>query len=209
MKKDTLLKLLAEKGYVISYAANLNFATYDIVTGLPPKTTYISLAISIIGLSYQKLNINWITIPMLLLSIACLYLDKYKERIQEYKARGIKNTDQWNTLKRLYYTVKDSDENADFSEIEATFQSIENEFNNSAEADQIFCANWFAHYKLFYEKDYAWMNDQLHFSFWKDKIPKSLKALLITVLLIAAILFCIHCPVVSNFFRNLFCFCYE
>lgn len=39
MKKDTLLKLIAEKGYVISYAANLNFATYVIVTGLPPSVS--------------------------------------------------------------------------------------------------------------------------------------------------------------------------
>ena len=32
MTKETMLKLIAEKGYVVSYAAQLNFSTYDIVT---------------------------------------------------------------------------------------------------------------------------------------------------------------------------------
>lgn len=37
MTKETMLKLIAEKGYIVSYAAQLNFSTYDIVTSIPPK----------------------------------------------------------------------------------------------------------------------------------------------------------------------------
>ena len=33
--KEDLLKQIADKAYTISYAANLNFATYDIVTKAP------------------------------------------------------------------------------------------------------------------------------------------------------------------------------
>lgn len=207
MKKETLLKLIAEKGYIISYAANLNFATYDIVTGLPPRVTYLSLAISVIGLIWSGIGTHWITVPILLLSIACIYTEKYSDKIKEYANRGKVNTEQWNALKRLYYQVKDSDKDDAYQKVMEELSKIEKDFNDSAEYNQILFANWYAHYKLFVEKDYHWMDEQLKFGFWKDKLPSTFKTILIIDLITLIVVFCINCPVISTWFESLFDFC--
>ena len=209
MNKESLLKQIAEKGYVISFAANLNFATYDIVTGLPPKVTFISLAISIIGLVWPEISTYWISVPILLMSIACIYTERYSKSINGYGDRGRENTHQWNELKELYFRVKSSEEDSDFSEEFKQLKNISDEFNKTSERDQIFFANWFAHYKLFCEKDYHWMDEQLHFSVWKDKFPSSLKAFISFVLLIAIVMFCVKCQCIADFFNGLFGFCNE
>lgn len=207
MKKESLLKQIAEKGYVVSFAANLNFATYDIVTGWTPKVTFFSLAISIIGLVCPEISTYWITIPILLMSVACIYTERYSKGINRYGDRGRENTHQWNELKELYFRVKNCDEGSDFSEEFKQLKNISDEFNKTSEYDQIFFANWFAHYKLFYEKDYHWMDEQLHFSFWKDKFPSSLKAFISFVLLFAIVLLCVKCQCIADFFKGLFDFC--
>lgn len=207
MKKETLLKLIAEKGYVISYAANLNFATYDIVTGLPPRVTYLSLAISVIGLIWSGISTHWITVPILLLSIACIYTEKYLDKSEEYAKRGKLHTDQWNALKSLYYQVKDSDNGTSYKEILTVLEKIEKEFNEGSDYNQILFANWYAHYKLFVEKDYHWMDEQLEFGLWKDKLPGTFKALLIVGILVMVVVFCINCPIISSWFESLFSFC--
>lgn len=207
MKKETLLKLIAEKGYIISYAANLNFATYDIVTGLPPRVSYISLAVAVIGLIWTGINTCWITVPILLLSIACIYTEKYLANIEEYAKRGVANTNQWNELKRMYYQVKDSTDDSLDEEVMKRLQQIEEKFNSTAEYNQVLFANWYAHYKLFAEKDYHWMDEQLKFDFWKDKLPRSFTVILLLLLLSTIITFCVNCPVISGWFVSLFDFC--
>lgn len=207
MNKESLLKQIAEKGYKISFAANLNFATYDIVTGWPPKVTFISLAISIIGLVWPEISTYWITIPILLMSIACIYTERYSKGINRYGDRGRENTHLWNELKELYFRVKNCDEGSDFSEEFKQFKNISDEFNQTSEYDQIFFANCFAHYKLFCEKDYHWMDEQLHFSFWKDKFPSRLKAFISFLLMFTIVMFCVKCQCIVDFFKGLFDFC--
>lgn len=207
MTKETLLKLIAERGYIVSYAANLNFATYDIVTGLPPRVSYISLAVAVIGLIWNTISTCWITVPILLLSIACIYTEKYLANIDGYTKRGVANTSQWNELKRIYYQVKDSTDDSLFDGVLNRLQQIEDEFNSTAEYNQVLFANWYAHYKLFAEKDYHWMDEQLKFGFWKDKLPRSFEVILILLLFSAIISFCVSCPVISGWIAPLFDFC--
>lgn len=198
MKKETLLKYIAEKGYDVSYAAQLNFSTYDIVTGIPPKVTFTSLAMAVIGLIWPNINNYWITIPLLLLSIACIYTERYAKNIDSYGNRGKENTKQWNDLKTLYYQVKDASEEDGFEEEYKKLVEIGDTFNNSSEYDQIVFANWLAHYKLFFEKDYHWMDEQLHFGFFKHKIPTSLIAVLVVFFLF--MVYCVNCSAIANMF---------
>lgn len=206
MSKESLLKSIAEKGYVISFATNLNFATYDIVTGWPPKVTFISLGISILGLVRPEISTYLITVPILLMSIACIYTERYAKDINKYGERGRENTHQWNELKELYLKVKDCDEGTDFSEENQKLKSISDDFNKKSEYDQICFANSFAHYKLFCEKDYHWMDEQLHFTFWKDKLPSKLKAVFFFVLMLAIVMFCVKCKCNADFLKVLFDF---
>ncbi len=205
MNKESLLKAIAEKGYVVSFAANLNFATYDIVTGWPPKVSFFSLAISIIGLVCPEISTYWITVPILLMSIACIYTENYSKHIEQYGERGRDNIQQWNKLKELYIRVKNNNEGTDFMEENQQLEAISEEFYKTTEYDQIFPANWLAHYKLFYKKDYHWMDEQLHFTFWRDKFPSDLKVILLLVILLSIVFFCVNCQCVTEFFQCAFC----
>ena len=57
MKKDLLTKI-AQKAYDISYAANLNFATYDIVNKLPEWIAFLSIIAGILGLGWSNFTAN-------------------------------------------------------------------------------------------------------------------------------------------------------
>ena len=207
MTKETMLKLIAEKGYVVSYAAQLNFSTYDIVTSIPQKVTFASLAIAVIGLIWPNINNYWITIPLLLISIACIYTERYAKNIDRYGNRGKENTKQWNDLKILYNKVKDASDEEGFEEEYKKLEEIGNAFNNSSEYDQIVFANWLAHYKLFFEKDYHWMDEQLNFGFFKHKIPTSLIAAFVVAVILCIVTMCLNCPAIIFVFNRLLNFC--
>lgn len=186
MKKDTMLKKIAQKGFDVNYAANLNFATYDIVTKIPSVVSFISIAIGILGLVFSSFRVVGVSVCILLLGIVSLYIEKFTSNIEEYHKRGSVNTSMLYKLKNLYYKIKDTeDTNCDFAEEEKEYEEIEREYNETSCSKQILFANWFAHYKMFVEKDYKWLDEQLHFSWWKDKIPGTVKVVFILILTIA------------------------
>lgn len=42
---------------------------------------------------------------------------------------------------------------------------------------------WYAHYKFFYQMQHDWIDEQLKFSLWKDKLPRSFAFLVVVVAL--------------------------
>lgn len=169
MNSELLIKI-AQKGYNVAYGANINFATYDIVKKIPGYVSFLSIIVGILGLVYPPFAEKYVSVFILILGIASVYIERFTPNIDSYSNRGIANTDQLNKLKNLYFEVKRMSDSADFSTIETRYTAIEDEFNASSQPDQIVFANWLAHYKMFCEKDMSWMDEQLHFHWWKDKI---------------------------------------
>jgi len=199
--KDELLKQIAEKGYAVSYAANLNYATYDIIRSLPAMVTCLSLFIGILGLVWDAFTAKWISVCILLLGIISLYAEKFTNDVDGYGERGKTHTDQLNRLKNLYMKVKMASEDDDMEKYMNDLQAIEQEFNDSTQPKQIvLVSDWFAHFKLFCQKDTRWMDEQLHFGFWRDKIPQSAKGCMLVLLLIIAVYYCYAVPVLNAFF---------
>jgi hypothetical protein len=197
MKKDSMLKKIAQKGYDVSYAANLNFATYDIVSKFPSVVSFLSIAIGILGLVVSAFQLTWVSVSILIIGIMSLYVEHFTVNKEEYGERGRKNTALMYRLKNLYYKVKDlQSEEDDFTEEEKEYEAIEKEFNDTACAKQILFANWFAHYKLFMEKDCGWLDEQLHFGFWKDKIPGTAKVFLLILVLVLIVLLIIKMGII-------------
>lgn len=180
MKRDELLKMIASKGYDISYSVNRNFATYDIVKKYPKFVSIISIVLGIVGLAYPATNFKCVSVIMLILGIITLYVEKYSEYVDDYGNRGKDDTDRVNRLKSLYYRVKD--ERTDCDQTSKEFNAIVKEFNDASQPNQICLSDWLAHYNLFCKKDYHWMDEQLHFGTWKDKVPASFKTLIYIVL---------------------------
>lgn len=199
MKTNLLLKI-AQKGYVIAFGANLNFATYDIVKKWPNIIAFLSIIVGILGLICQTFSSMPVSVALLILGIASVYIERFTPNIENYCKRGIDNTKQWNMLKDLYYEVKGMNENADFNDIETRYKTIEHEFNTTSQPNQILFSNWFAHFKLFCEKDVSWMDEQLHFKVWKDKIPKSAHIFIYTIILGITVYYCVKIPMFNEFF---------
>lgn len=187
MKREELLNMIASKGYDISYSANRNFATYDIIKKYPKFVSIITIMLGIVGLAYPETNFKCLSVVLLILGIITLYVENYGEHADEYGQRGVDDTDRANRLNSLYYRVKD--EGTDCDQASKEFDAIVKEFNDASQPNQICFSDWYAHYKLFCQKDYRWMDEQLHFGTWKDKTPASFKALLYTVAGCALIVF--------------------
>ena len=202
--RDELLKQIAEKGYAVSYAANLNYATYDIIRFLPAVVTCMSLFIGILGLVWAAFTAKWISVCILMLGIISLYAEKFTDDVAGYGERGKTHTGQINRLKNLYLKVKMASDNDDAEKYMNEFQVIEKEFNDSTQPKQIVLASdWFAHFKLFCQKDTRWMNEQLHFGLWRDKIPQSAKGFMLVLLLIVALYYCYAVPELRDFFKSI------
>lgn len=199
MKTDLLFKI-AQKGYVIAFGANLNFATYDIVKKWPNIIAFLSIIVGILGLICQAFSSIPVSVCILILGIASIYIERFTPNIECYCKRGIDNTEQLSKLKNLYYEVKDMDENADFNDIETRYNAIEHEFNTTSQPNQILFSKWFAHFKLFCEKDISWMDEQLHFKLWKDKIPKSAHIVIYIIILGIIVYYCVKTPMLNEFF---------
>ena len=59
--KEDLLKQIAERGYAVSYAACLNYSTYDIIRSVPAIVTCLSLFVGILGLVWNAFTAKWIS----------------------------------------------------------------------------------------------------------------------------------------------------
>lgn len=201
MKNDLLLKI-AQKGYAVGYGANLNFATYDIVTKLPGRIAFLSIVAGILGLGWPEYAAKSISVMILIMGISSIYIERFASAITSYSDRGKKNTEQLNELKNLYLQVKSMDEGANFQPMEELYSNIEKAFNDSSEPNQIALSNWLAHYKLFGEKNVSWMDEQLHFKFWRDKIPQTAKVCIYMFILVILAYYCVHVPVLNKFFSG-------
>lgn len=200
MKNDLLLRI-AQKGYVVAFGANVNYATYDIVKNVPGTIGFLSIVVGICGLVWPTFSTVSVSVALLVLGIVSVYIERFTEDIDSYKKRADKNTQQWNHLKNLYYEAKSLMDDDDFNNIESQYEKIEQEFYLDTQADQIcLFSNWLAHFKLFGQKDVAWMDEQLHFHWWKDKVPFSARVLIYILTLAIAVYYCVKIPLLNDFF---------
>jgi hypothetical protein len=174
MNKTALLKELAENGYNIGFGAKKNFATYDIVNKLPGIISLVGLLIGVGQLAYPSYKYST-GIPTLLImaSIIALTMSSYNSEKERYKNAGVEMTTLFNQLRVLYYKVQSSSEQEFTTEVEE-MERIKARFYEITISQQIFGADWYAHYKFFSQHQIDWVNDQKQFKFFKDKLPKSL-----------------------------------
>lgn len=186
MRKQILLLTIANHGYTVGFGAKKNFASHDIVIKLPGWVGFITLAIGILQLGYTGLGGNKeLSATIILVSVASLYLSAYNARVQDYDKEGIRLTTLFNRLRDLYYTVQAKAEEEGFDVEQEELNVILNEFYLNPISKQVFMSQWFAHFKFFYEMQIDWVNEQLYFRFFKDKLPNSLKICVLIIIFIA------------------------
>lgn len=169
MDKDRLLKAIAEKGYDVVFGVKKTFATYDIASKGPGWIGFMSSAVGVLALIFDPLSAKFPSAILVIAGIAGLYLSFY--RTEEYEEAANAQLVLYNRLKSLYRSVQSG---MDLGAARAEYDAIESAYYSVTVGKQVFLSGWYAHYKLFAESQYDWMDEQIHFT-WKDKWPVSVR----------------------------------
>lgn len=198
MKKSDLLKSIAEKGYDVGFGAKKHFATYDIIEKAPGFISFLSMAFGIFALAVKNLSTELTSATFIVLGVIGLYISLYDHKKLSYEQSGVALTKIYNELKSLYFKAKNLEDDSDFSDIEREFSDIEGRYYPECISKQILFSNWYAHYKFYWEHQMGWVNEQLNFNFFRDKVPLSLWFTILIVITGLAWLFFDITSVVCN-----------
>lgn len=185
MNKSEVLRCIAEKGYDVGFGAKKHFATYDIIDKIPGLIGFISMAFGIFALAVKGLSTELISATFIVLGVMGLYISMYNHKKEAYEKAGIELTKLFNELKELYFRVKSLGEDIDFSVYQQELSEIEGRYYPLCISTQILLSNWYTHYKFFWEQQIGWIDEQLEFSFFRDKIPLSLWSTLLVSISLA------------------------
>lgn len=188
MKKETLLKEIATTGYNVGFGAKKHFATYDIACKAPNLITRFSFAMAVFSLIYDSISSKIISAVLIIIGYIGWELSKYDACKDQYNKAGQTLTDYYNKLRILYIEVKDTDDESKLSCLESEYQEILKNYTQISVSEQNLFSDWWAHYKFFYQQQIDWVDEQLRFSFIKDKIPSSLILVLLLIIISSVVL---------------------
>jgi hypothetical protein len=185
MNREQLLKEIAVTGYNVLYSAKKHFATYDIVEKIPGWLTIATLGVGIFGLIIPALTNNFLSAAILVIGIASIYFNQFQDGRQRYAEAGGKLISNFNVLRGLYYDAKSRAETENVDDLEAEYREALKDAEHVWLHKHIFISDWYAHYKIFWQAQIDWLDEQLHFKFWRDKVPLSLTLTVATGLIAA------------------------
>ncbi|MGX9935831.1 SLATT domain-containing protein [Advenella kashmirensis] len=172
MKKDQLLKSIADTGYNVGFGGRKHWATYDIVDKIPGLIGFLSTAFGIFALIYENLSEKYLSAAFIIFGLVALYITFYEPEKIKYSTAANKLTTIYNALRDLYRTVQ-SDEGDDVSQYVDRLHAIEQEYYAATISKQILFSDWYAHYKFFWQYQIDWVDEQKKFRLFRDKLPLS------------------------------------
>ena len=184
MERELFLKQLAENGYNVIYGAKKHFSTYDTVVKMPGRIAFVTLTIGIWQIYKPSFLYNTeMSLLLIIASIIALSISQYNSEKERYREIGNRLIKIHNELRKLYYQVKSSDKTYfnDESIESVRMNELLEEFYEISISKQIFLSDWIAHYKLFFQSQYEWIDEQKNFN-WKDKIPLSFRIVVIAII---------------------------
>lgn len=196
MDKIQLKQYIAKIAYNIGFGAKKNFASYDIIRNANEYISMISMAIGVLALVFETFNEKTISALLLIAGIIGLYISKFESMLDTYDKTGVSNTKHFNELNILYNKVDEI--NADTDDILLKVKEIENDFYSTTISKQVYFSGWYAHYKFFYQFQCEWIVKELKLTFWKDKVPNSLKLYLYLMILIVIITILYRCNIIER-----------
>lgn len=181
MNREDFLKQIAQMGYDVGFGAKKHFASFDMIEKIPGIISFISISIGILSLFIVELTIKHISATLLILGIIGIYISVYNTNKNNYCDTGTKLTSLYQELKELYFIVKGKENNSFDTELQK-FQDIKNRFYENNISKQVLFSDWYTHYKFFWQHQIDWIDNELKFKFWRDKIPLSLSIIFILIL---------------------------
>jgi hypothetical protein len=172
MKKDQLLKSIAETAYNVGFGGRKHWATYDIVDKVPGLIGFLSTAFGIFALIYDKLSEKSLSAAFIVFGLIALYITFYESNKSKYAESANKLTTMFNALRDLYRTVQ-SHPNDDVDLYIDRLHLIESDYYDTCISKQILFSDWYAHYKFFWQYQIDWLDEQKNFKLFRDKLPLS------------------------------------
>lgn len=172
MKKTQLLKSIADTGYNVGFGGRKHWATYDIVDKIPGLIGFLSTAMGIFSLVYEKLSEKDLSAAILVFGLIALYITFYESNKSKYVEAANKLTKLYNLLRDLYRTVQ-SYPCDDVDQFVDQLHDIEREYYSTTISKQILFSDWYAHYKFFWQYQIDWVDEQKQFKLFRDKLPLS------------------------------------
>ncbi|WIE47493.1 SLATT domain-containing protein [Pseudomonas sp. GM17] len=185
MNKDALLKAIAEQGYNVGIGCKKHWATLDIVDKLPGFIGFVSMAVGIFALVIDELSAKIPSAIMLVFGICALYISYYDHKKADYEAAAQKLTELLDELRDFYREVQAFTTPPTSIQIDR-LQEIRKIYYKTCLSKQILFSDWYAHYKFFWQHQISWMDEQLKFRFFRDKIPLSLMFWIIAAVCLTA-----------------------
>ena len=172
MKKDQLLKSIAETAYNVGFGGRKHWATYDIVDKVPGLIGFLSTAFGIFALIYEKLSEKSLSAAFIVFGLIALYITFYEPNKSKYAESANKLTTLFNALRDLYRTVQ-GHPNDDVDLYIDQLHLIEKNYYDTCISKQILFSDWYAHYKFFWQYQIDWLDEQKKFTLFRDKLPLS------------------------------------
>ena len=172
MKKDQLLKSIAETAYNVGFGGRKHWATYDIVDKVPGLIGFLSTAFGIFALIYDKLSEKSLSAAFIVFGLIALYITFYEPNKSKYAEVANKLTTLFNALRDLYRTVQSHPDDEVDLYIDQ-LHLIEKDYYDTCISKQILFSDWYAHYKFFWQYQIDWLDEQKKFKLFRDKLPLS------------------------------------
>ncbi|MBP2081783.1 MULTISPECIES: SLATT domain-containing protein [Pseudomonas] len=184
MDQQVALKLIAEKAYDVGYSAKLHFSTYDIVENAPGRIGLISLVIGVLALYIDFLAAKHVSALITVIGICSLYITYYADTKEQYFQAGNKLTQLLDQLRVMSARCKSSQQFT--ATDQAELDRITADFGAACLRKHILFSGWLAHKKFFWDHQIDWIAEHREFRFFRDKIPFSVYALIVVVLIALA-----------------------
>lgn len=193
MKREFLVKQIATTGYDVLYSAKKHFATFDIIAKAPGWITTVTLGIGVLALALPTFFNNAVFgSATVLVGIGAIYFGPFQDDRERYAKAGDALLACYYDLRTLYYDVLSVEESASVAVFEDRYQAIIARSQSTWMAKHIFTSDWYAHYKIFWQAQIEWLDEQLHFKLLRDKIPLSFSVAVVVCLLVGLGFFATH-----------------
>ncbi|MBB5036779.1 SLATT domain-containing protein [Prosthecobacter dejongeii] len=191
MTKPDLQKQIAQAGYNVGYGAKLHLATFDLAAKVPGFISFLTFAVGLYFLLLDFTAKKYFSATCIILGVIGWRVSTWDSRKDEYSKVGSKLTGLFNSLKALYYEVKASD-SPDVSSFSSRLEELQNEYNSTCLSNQMLFSDWYAHYKFFWQHQIDWIDGELHFKLFRDKLPLSFMAAVVVLILCVIGIFIWH-----------------
>lgn len=185
--KTTVQLQIARAGYDIGFGSKKHFATYDLIEKTPGWLAFLSLIGGLWALFVPAMESKHLGALFIVFSFVTFYINQYAADKAKYRKVGVALIKIYHQLAALAATLKSQPADGDFQAAFDEANRLRDEAIELGVTKQIFAADWYAHFKFFFQTQHDWVDEQLHFGFFKDKIPAGLYAVILMVLLGCAV----------------------